>query len=164
MSVHLPTPGAIVVVTAEDDRFKGALRRATELAAGRREPLILYDWDAPSLFSDPLPTWWSSEGWDRQVPDRLGPEQLDAAGRGAIADQVRSARRTGVEAFGWLPSDRDADSLATYATGQKASMIVVPRDVPELDALGTAIHSSPREHAVDGGDVRTEVATALVVV
>ncbi len=160
MPVHLPTPGAIVVVTAENDRFRGALHRATELAAKRGEPLILYDWDAPSLFSEPLPTWWSSEGADDDVPDRLDPDQLDAAGRAPIAAQVREARARGIEAFGWLPSDHGPDSLATYATGQGASMIVIPRDLAELGGLDAVINGTPRPAEA----LEREVSAALVVV
>ena len=85
MPTYASNDGAIVVVAAEDDRFQGALKRATDLAAKRGEPLILYDWDAPSLLSEPMPTWWSSEGWDRQFPDRLDPDQLEELGRGPIA-------------------------------------------------------------------------------
>ena len=42
------------------------------------------------------------------TPDRLDDEQLEAAGRPTIADQVRRARSGEVEAFGRLPSDHGA--------------------------------------------------------
>jgi hypothetical protein len=121
MPTYASKDGAIVVVAAEDDRFQGALKRATDLAAKRGEPLILYDWDAPSLLSEPMPTSWSSEGWDRQFPDRLDPDQLEELGRGPIADQVRQARDSGVDAR--LAAVRPRPSgLARYATGQSASI------------------------------------------
>lgn len=144
MPVHTPAPGAVVVVTAEDDRFAIARRSAVDLAAEQDRPLILYDWDAPSLFSEPLPTWWSSEGWDRRVPDRLDAEALDRVGRSLIADQVREAAERGVAAFGWLPSDHGPQALADYANGQGASVIVIPRDLTELDGLEAIVNGSTR--------------------
>ena len=107
-----PRPGRSSSWLPRTTASAAALRRATELAAKRGEPLILYDWDAPSLLSEPLPTWWSSEGWDQQFPDRLDADQLETAGRGAIAAQVTQARESGVEAFGWLPSDHGPRALA----------------------------------------------------
>lgn len=160
MPEHVRTPGAIVVVAAEDDRFDGALRRATDLAGTRREPLILYDWDAPSLVSDPMPSWWSSDGWDRRFPDRLEPEQLDELGRSSIADQVRHARKAGVEAFAWLPSAHGPGKLAEYASAQGASMVVVPRDLTELHGLDALINGSPRP----ADEVAERVAAAVVIV
>ena len=161
---HMPTyasnDGAIVVIAAEDDRFQGALKRATDLAAKRGEPLILYDWDAPSLLSEPLPTWWSSEGWDRQFPDRLDPDQLDELGRGPIAAQVRQARDSGVDAFGWLPSDHGPSGLAQYATGQSASIVVVPRDLEELHGLDALINGTARP----ADELEAHVSAAVVIV
>ena len=139
---HMPTyasnDGAIVVVAAEDDRFQGALKRATDLAAKRGEPLILYDWDAPSLLSEPMPTWWSSEGWDRQFPDRLDPDQLDELG--AARSRTRSGRpatAASTRSAGCRPTTARA-ALAQYATGQSASIVVVPRDLEELHGLDAA--------------------------
>ena len=105
MPTYASNDGAIVVVAAEDDRFQGALKRATDLAAKRGEPLILYDWDAPSLLSEPMPTWWSSEGWDRQFPDRLDPDQLEELGRGPIAARSgRPARAASTRSAGCRPT------------------------------------------------------------
>jgi hypothetical protein len=159
MPVHTPTPGAVVVVTAEDDRFATARRSAVDLAVEQGRPLILYDWDAPSLFSEPLPTWWSSEGWDRRVTDRLDPEALDAVGRSRIADQAREAAERGVAAFGWLPSDHGSQALADYANNQGASIVVVPRGLTELDGLEALVNGST--HPVQELDER---AAARVVV
>lgn len=160
MPTYTTTAGSIVVVAAEDDRYQGALRRATDLAAKRGEPLILYDWDAPSLVSDPMPTWWSSEGWDRQFPDRLDPDQLEELGRAAIADQVRQARETGIDAFGWLPSDHGPGGLADYATDQHASIVVVPKDLTELHGLDALINGSARP----AEELDAKVSAAVVIV
>ena len=135
MARHLPTPGAIVAVTAEDDRYAAARERAARLAQEHGRPVILYDLDAAALLESPLPTGWSSEGPDRDVPDRLDAEELEAAGRAAIAEQVRELVAQGVEAYGWLPSDRSAQALADYVNRQGAATVVVPRDIAELHGL-----------------------------
>src|SRR5204863_3510863 len=95
----MPTIGTIIVVTTEDDRFKDARRTAVERARAERATLVLYDIDAGGdPLESPLPTGWSAEGTDRQVGDRLGPDELEAAGRGPVARQVLEARRQGVDA------------------------------------------------------------------
>ena len=159
MPAHLAAAGAIVVVVAEDDRFAAPLRRASELAAKRREPLILYDWDAPSFDAEPLPSWRSSEGWDHRFPDRLDPDQLESAGRGLIAAQVQRARESGIDAFGWLPSDHGPGSLADFASGQGASIVVVPRDLAELHGIDALINGTVRP-----ADELVERASAAVVI
>jgi hypothetical protein len=135
MPRHTPTPGAIVAVTAEDDRFAPARELAARLAREQSRPVILYDFDAASLLDEPLPSWWSSDGWENRFPDRLDVQQLEAAGRAPIAEQVRQLRARGVEAFGWLPSDKSPEALAEYVNGQAAQAVVIPRDLAELDGL-----------------------------
>jgi hypothetical protein len=160
MPRHTPTPGAIVAVTAEDDRFASARQVAAQLARERDRPVILYDFDAASAFEEPLPSWWSSDGWEDRFPDRLDDQQLEAAGRGPIANQVRELRAAGIEAFGWLPSEKGPDALAGYVNDQGASTVVIPRDVAELEGLEGLLASGS---AVDP-DVVEELAAAEVVV
>jgi hypothetical protein len=97
--------------------------------------VILYDFDAASVLEEPLPTWWSSDGWEDRFPDRLDEQQLETAGRTPIAAQVRELRARGVEAFGWLPSDKRPETLAEYIDAQAAEAVVIPRDLAELDGL-----------------------------
>src|SRR3954463_6866492 len=98
----------IVAVTGEDERYPPVRSRATALAAGGRGTVILYDLDAGGLFSSPVPTEWSGEG-QRELTeqeagprDRLDPDELDTAGRAAVAEQVRQLRSVGVDAWAWL--------------------------------------------------------------
>jgi hypothetical protein len=53
-------------------------------------------------------------------------QDLEAAGRRPIADQVREAQAAGVEAFGWLPESASADALRDYAARQRADLVLVP--------------------------------------
>ena len=42
--------GVMIAVTADDDRYQPARRKAMDLARVSGQALILYDWDAPTLF------------------------------------------------------------------------------------------------------------------
>ena len=142
----------IVAVTGEDDRFAPIRSRATALAAGGQGTVILYDLDPGGIFARPVPTEWSGEGQEQLVEqeagprDRLDPDELDTAGRSAIAEQVRSMRTVGVDAWGWLPTTKDARDLAAYAERQGASLVLVP---PELEQPGLIDRLVGREGAAE---------------
>jgi hypothetical protein len=120
-------PPTIVAVTGEDDRFAEVRRHAVERARATGAALVLFDVDAPpSILESPLPTNWSGHGEEEQFADRLSAEDLEAAGRHPIAEQVREARAAGVEAFGWLPETADAAALREYAVREHAGLVLVP--------------------------------------
>ena len=128
------THQTIVAVTGDDDRFAAIRSRATAMAAGGHGTVILYDLDAGGLFASPVPTEWSGEG-ERELTDeeagprdRLDADELATAGRGAVADQVRELRTIGIDAWGWLPTSKDAGDLASYAERQGATLVLVPSD------------------------------------
>jgi len=133
----MDAPRTVVAAVAEDDRHDGLRRAAIERALADHATLILYDLDAGrDPLESPLPTEWSADGSDKEIADRLGPEELEAAGRHALADQVREARHAGVDAWGWLPEHDDQATLVQYAAGQSSPVILVPEDEPGLrDAL-----------------------------
>jgi hypothetical protein len=126
----------IVAVTGEDDRYDAIRSRASALAAGGQATVILYDIDAAGMFASPVPTEWSGEGQkelveDEASQDRLDADALETAGRGPIAAQVRSLRSVGIDAWGWLPTKKDAADLAAYAERQGASVVLVPKDLEQ---------------------------------
>lgn len=124
----------VIAVTGEDDRYEPVRREAIDRARAEDATLILYDIDAvTSPLESPVPTGWSAEGMDEGVGDRLGPEELAAAGREAIARQVRDAREKGIDAWAWLPSDNGRQSLLEYAARQPGSRVLVPAGDPDLD-------------------------------
>ena len=134
----------VIAVTGEDDRFEPVRRAAFDRAKSEHATLILYDVDASeSPLESPLPTEWSADGTDEEVGDRLGPEELGAAGRAAIAGQVREARGAGLDAWGWLPNDADREELMAYAARQPGAHVMVPRgdehlsleDLPEAEVV-----------------------------
>jgi hypothetical protein len=123
----------VIAVTGEDDRFEPVRRAAIDRALAEHATLILYDLDASeSPFESPLPTAWSAEGTDEELGDRLGPAELDAAGRAPIAEQVRVARAKGIDAWGWLPTDRGREELVAYATRQPGPHLMMPAGDAEL--------------------------------
>jgi len=151
--------GAVVAITSDDDRFRAARVEAVRIATGGGSRLILYDWDAATVLGDPLPSNWSAEGTDADTPSELDERALEAAGRAAIATQVRDARRAGVEASAWLPSEPGADAMVRYAREHGAGTIVVPDDLDErgkLETLATGT-TDPAQAVAEESPVRVVV-------
>jgi hypothetical protein len=149
-------PLTVIAVTTEDDRHPDTRAEAMSRARDAHATLILYDLDAGrSPLESPLPTEWDSEGEEEAVGDRLSPDELDAAGRATIAEQVRLARAEGIDAWGWLPDAADREALIAYAAGQPRPLIVVPESEPELadsELPGTVItHGGATRRRESGG-------------
>ena len=124
----------VIAVTGEDDRYEPVRRAAVERALAERASLILYDVDSVTgPLESATPTQWSAEGTEEDAGDRLGPEELEASGHMAVARQVAEARRQGVDAWGWLPSDKGREALLEYAAKEPGARIMVPAGDPDLD-------------------------------
>jgi hypothetical protein len=160
-------PACIVAYTGEDERFRPIDKLATESAKRANARLIFYDSDAASRLgaagASPLPTIWSGDGQEEQFGNKLGPVQLEKAGRSWLKNTVEMARAEGVDAYGWLPSSNSAEGLAEYAAEQHAGLVYVPS---ELDQSGLAawLKGEPTlesiEHEVDGPVVVVDLAAA----
>lgn len=130
-----PRPAAIVAVTADDENHAAVVKRAASVARTAGSTVILWDRGAAiSPLESPLPTDWSGEGEEEQFGERLGPNDLVAAGHEPLARQVGELRRLGVDAWGWLPNAADAEKLATYAVDQNADLIFVSSEDADLIA------------------------------
>jgi hypothetical protein len=126
MSQPTPRPAAVVAVTGDDDRHEAVVKRAATVARNAGSTLILWDRDAAgSPLESPLPTDWSGDGEQDQFGDRLAPNDLVAAGQEPLARQVGRLREDGLDAWGWLPANADAEHLASYAADQHADLIFV---------------------------------------
>lgn len=136
-------PRTVVALTGEDDRFARVRRRAGDLAATTRGTVLLYDIDAAGVFASPTATDWSGEGQAQFDRTRLGPNELEAHGRPAVADQVRSLRRLGIDAYGYLPDSVDGEDLAKYAEAQRADVILVPARLPQPGLLERLMGQDP---------------------
>jgi len=135
MDQDRPQRGAmptVIAVTADDDRYTASRRAAMDLAKRESAELILYDWDSATVLGDPLPSVWSADGTDNEVPDRLDESALEAAGRHPIAIQVEEAKAAGVAATAWLPSEKGTDALLKFGHEHGAVAIVVPSDFDRL--------------------------------
>jgi hypothetical protein len=152
----MDTAKVVLAVTADDDRFVDVRTAAEEVARRVGAALILYDWDAPMLLGDPLPSIWSAEGTDTAVPNRLDPEMLDAAGRSALAEQVRGAQRQGIDASAWLPSTHDADALAQYAIDHRVTEVFLSADLDGLASVESTLTERGIRTRVIGGNVRDD--------
>jgi hypothetical protein len=121
-AVDVEIRDSIVVVSADDDRFRAALDRAAELARAEKRPLILYDWDAASLLAAPVPTFWSGDGPGERPDGPMEPGELERAGRARIASQVREYRAHGVTAAGCRPIPAPRHSASSRSrTGRRPS-------------------------------------------
>jgi hypothetical protein len=132
-----PTPrySTLVAVTTEGDAHAAVRKRAAMLARDAGSTVILWAADASlSPLESPLPTGWSGDGEEEQVGDRLGPDDLEAAGREPLARQVRQLRADGIDAWAWLPDTADADHLASYALEQGATLVLLSTSDGELIA------------------------------
>lgn len=140
----------VVAYTTGDDRHPAVRLAAVRHAREHGCTLILYDADAASAFSDPMPNQWASEGEADDLGDRLGLRQLELLGREPLATQVREARAGGVDAFGWLPKDHGPRPLADYAVSQAAHRVFAPDDLEQIDELSALLHG--------GSDAAEELA------
>jgi hypothetical protein len=144
----MAAPRTILAVLGEDARYDDIRRTAQRRALDEHATLIFYDLDAGrDPLESPLPTGWSAEGTEEAVADRLGPEELEAAGRHAIADDVRAARSDGIDAWGWLPERDDKATLRAYAGDLVDPLILVPDDEADLreaiDVAGEVVKVTP---------------------
>jgi len=148
----------VVAYTTEDDQH-AEVRHAAEIhAKGHGCMLILYAADVASLFSEPLPNQWDSEGEAHRFGDRLNPEDLEFLGRAAIAGQVREGRRGGVMASAWLPKDKGIEALAQYASAQGAHIMFVSESLDSIDELRQLLA------AAGGANETAQAAVELQVV
>ena len=153
MENPMPRHATIVAVTAEDEAHATVRKRAAEVARHVGSTVILWAADAAaSPLESPLPTNWSGDGEVEQFGDRLGPNDLMASGHEALAMQVGELRKDGVDAWGWLPETADATHLATYATEQGASLVLLSN--ADHDLLADLREADERGGDSQGGALR----------
>lgn len=133
---------AVVAYTTEDDQHAEVRHAAEVHAKAHRCMLILYAANVASLWSEPMPNQWASEGEAERFGDRLSPEDLEFLGRSAVAGQVREGRRAGVRASAWLPKDKGIEALSEYASAQGAHMVFVPESLDSIDELRPLLASA----------------------
>jgi hypothetical protein len=75
---------AVAYVTG-DDEHRAVRHAATKHALSNESVLILYVADAASMWSEPMPNQWGSEGEGDRSGPRLGPDDLERLGRSDVA-------------------------------------------------------------------------------
>ena len=137
----------IVAVTGHEKPRQRLLERAESLGRDGGATVILFDRDADlGPFMSPVPTPFSADGEEEEFGgDRLAPEELEAAGQAALAEQVRRLRTAGVNAFGWLPPKADAKSLVEYASKQRADTVLVSAEDKDLVDGLQSVEGSPAQ-------------------
>ncbi len=115
----------IVAIVDDEDESDPIVRRVTALGLEQGTRVVLYDVGATAgPLESPLPTKFASDGPDRGVPPLLNAQELEAAGQPILARRVRALSEAGIDAFGWLPENDDADRLAEYARTIGATRVV----------------------------------------
>jgi hypothetical protein len=125
----------LVAFVSEDDELDHVSDAAVRVARRNHARVILYDRDAASVFSDPMPNQWASQAEGDQFGDPLSDQELVRLGREPIARKVAAARQDGVDAWGWLANDHGTDAMVDYARGHGADLLLLPA---ELDEPGLA--------------------------
>ena len=157
-----PRHPTIVAVTSEDETHAAVRKRAAMLARDAGSTVILWAADASlSALESPLPTDWSGDGEEEQFGDRLGPNDLEAAGHEALARQVGELRADGVDAWAWLPDTADAEHLSTYAAEQGATLVLVSTDDGAL--IGDLRDAEDRRHGQPGAPIEPVRVEAVPV-
>jgi hypothetical protein len=150
------TPGrrdagaAVIAYTTEDDSHAEVRQAAAAHARDHGCVVILYDADAPAVWSEPLPNQWGSEGEGAGFGDRLAADDLEFLGRAELARQLRRTE-AGIEVAAWLPKAHGPGALADYAEAQGANAIFVPDQLEWMDELSSRLAGR--------SDPTTELAT-----
>ena len=135
LDTEAPLPSVIVASVTGDDAHVDVRRAAEAHALEHGCAIILYVVDAASVWSDPMPNQWGSEGEGDRFGSRLSPNDLEALGRADVRDQVIEGRETHVQVFAWLPKDIGSGALAQYAREQGAHLVIVADDLDGIDEL-----------------------------
>jgi hypothetical protein len=65
-------------------------------------------------------------------------------------------RSIGVDAWGWLPTKKDAAELARYAERQQASVVLVPKDLEQPSLVDRVLGNEGTQQANEQTRVRFE--------
>jgi hypothetical protein len=162
-SSDLPTdPNLIVAWVGEGEELAHVERAALRLGRERGARVILYDRDAASAFSDPLPNRWGSQGEERLFGDPLSDQELVKLGVEPMARKVARARADGVDAWGWLATAHGTDELVEYARRHRADLLLLPAELQDAGLSGK-LRGETAQKAVEAVEEAEEGGDGLVV-
>jgi hypothetical protein len=145
----------IVAWVGEGDELAHVERAALELARANGARVILYDHDAASSFSDPVPNQWGSEGEERLFGDPLSDEELVKLGVEPMARKVAAARADGLDAWGWLATGHGTDDFVEYGREHGADLLLLPAELQE-PGLGDKLRGETAAKAVEEAEEAEE--------
>jgi hypothetical protein len=128
-------PKLILAYADEEGRFDHVIDAAVDVARRSGGRLVLYDASSATAFTEPIASPVSAEGVEEQFGDPLGPEELERLGRPSIAARVLRAREDGVDAWGWLPSERGLEAMWADARRRGADLMALPAELAEPSVL-----------------------------
>jgi hypothetical protein len=152
----------LVAFVGEDEELDHVGEAAVEIAGRGGARVILYDRDAASMFSDPMPNQWASQEEGSQFGDPLSDQDLVKLGREPFARKVAAARERGVDAWGWLASDHGTDAVVEYARGHGADLLLLPADLDD-PSLSEKLRGETVEKAVQEATETAEELAVLMV-
>jgi hypothetical protein len=152
----------VVAFVGEDDALDHVAAAAARIARASGARVILYDRDAASLFSDPLPNEWASEAEGAQFGDPLSDQDLVRLGREPLARKVAAARQDGVDAWAWLASGHGTDKAVDYAREHGADLLLLPQDLDD-PGLAERLRGQTVAKAVQEADDTGGGLTVLLV-
>ena len=151
----------LVAYVGEEDGSDPVTRAAVDAARGGAR-LILYDRDAASFLSDPLPNQWASQGEGELYGDPLSDAELVKLGREELARKVAAARAEGVDAWGALPRKHGMDELVDYARDHAADLLLLPADLDD-PSMADRLKGETAGDAVDAAE-ETDRGIAVLLV
>lgn len=146
---HTPTATRLLVAWVDETGELDHVRRAALTLAKRdRARVILYDRDAASTFSDPMPNQWAAQGARGQLGDPLTDEELAKQGFEPFARMIAQARAVGVDAWGWLATEHGTGAAVDYARDHHADALLLPAELDD-PSLGDRLKRETADRAVE---------------
>jgi hypothetical protein len=140
----------ILIVTGDaDDDYARTRAAAFEIAAATGAEVILYDHSAESHFVDPyLAGPVAAEVKGTHGESLLNEHAVETLGRGYLADQIREAKSSGVEAKAWLPLKTGREGIAEGASRFDADLVVAPESVAKDGEVGVPMLAVSQEGTI----------------
>jgi hypothetical protein len=152
----------IVAYIDEEGQYDYVAVQAVEQAADWDGTLILYDSSAASAFTEPIASDMSAQGEGEQFGDPLRADELHRLGRPSIAGLVEEARDRGVDAWGWLPSERGVGGFLRYGDEHGADLLILPMEAADSTVEDTDPNRRVRPGTAPGK--RVEGASWIMLV
>jgi hypothetical protein len=152
----------IVAWVGEDDELAHVERAALALARTSGARVILYDHDAASSFSDPVPNEMGSEGEEQLFGDPLSDQELVKLGVEPMARKVAAARADGLDAWGWLATGHGTDELVAYGRRHGADLLLLPAELQE-PGLADKLKGETADKAAEEAEEAADGVAVLLV-